>query len=63
MKKKVLACVLSGILAVSIFGCGSKSMMATESAVADSAAYDDMAYDSAMTQRKRHLRRKLEAVL
>ena len=46
MKKKVLACVLSGILAVSIFGCGSKSMMATESAVADSAAYDDMAYDS-----------------
>ena len=57
MKKKVLACVLSGILAVSIFGCGSKSMMATESAVADSAAYDDMA------QRKRHLRRKLEAVL
>ena len=46
MKKKVLACVLSGILAVSIFGCGSKSMMATESAVADSAAYDDMEYDS-----------------
>ena len=46
MKKKVLACVVSGILAVSIFGCGSKSMMATESAVADSAAYDDMAYDS-----------------
>ena len=46
MKKKVLACVLSGILAVSIFGCGSKSMMATESAVADSAAYDDMANDS-----------------
>ena len=46
MKKKVLACVLSGILAVSIFGCGSKSMVATESAVADSAAYDDMAYDS-----------------
>jgi len=46
MKKKVLACVLSGILAVSIFGCGSKSMMATESAVADSVAYDDMAYDS-----------------
>ena len=29
MKKKVLACVLSGILAVSIFGCGSKSMMDT----------------------------------
>ena len=46
MKKKVLACVLSGILAVSIFGCGSKSMVATESAVANSAAYDDMAYDS-----------------
>ena len=46
MKKKVLACVLSGILAVSIFGCGSKSMMATESAVADSAAYDDMGYES-----------------
>ena len=45
MKKKVLACVLSGILAVSIFGCGSKSMMATESAV-ENAAYDDMAYDS-----------------
>lgn len=45
MKKKVLACVLSGILAVSIFGCGSKSMMATESAM-ENAAYDDMAYDS-----------------
>ena len=45
MKKKVLACVLSGILAVSIFGCGSKSMVATESAM-ENAAYDDMAYDS-----------------
>ena len=45
MKKKVLACVLSGILAVSIFGCGSKSMVATESAMKN-AAYDDMAYDS-----------------
>ena len=45
MKKKVLACVLSGILAMSIFGCGSKSMVATESAM-ENAAYDDMAYDS-----------------
>lgn len=45
MKKKVLACVLSGILAVSIFGCGSKSMVATKSAM-ENAAYDDMAYDS-----------------
>ena len=45
MKKKVLACVLSGILAVSIFGCGSKSIVATESAM-ENAAYDDMAYDS-----------------
>ena len=45
MKKKVLACVLSGILVVSIFGCGSKSMVATESAM-ENAAYDDMAYDS-----------------
>ena len=45
MKKKVLACVLSGILAVSIFGCGIKSMVATESAM-ENAAYDDMAYDS-----------------
>lgn len=45
MKKKVLACVLSGMLAVSIFGCGSKSMVATESAM-ENAAYDDMAYDS-----------------
>lgn len=47
MKKKVLACLLSGILAASIFGCGSRSMMATESAVADSAAYDNTSYDSA----------------
>ena len=44
MKKKVLACVLSGILAVSIFGCGSKSMVATESAM-ENAAYDS-GYDT-----------------
>ena len=43
MKKRVLAFLLAGMMVLAA-GCGSKSMMATENAVAESSAAMDTAY-------------------
>ena len=43
MKKRVLAFLLAGMMVLAS-GCGSKSMMATENAVAESSAAMDTAY-------------------